>query len=118
MSTLSGMCQGTDTAPVCTIPGTFTVANIGAVDATAVVSGFDGPMALAILGYDADPTTGGTCSVVFLTAPLPTGSVTTAPIVTGHWDTVPAGTYCLNVAPVPVPDIIPQYTWTVTVDHP
>jgi hypothetical protein len=118
MSTLSGICQGTYNAPLCTFTGTVTVASAGAVDATATVSGFAGPMALVILGYNAGPATGGTCSTQFLTTPLSTSAVTTAPIITGHWDSVPVGTYCLNVAPVPVPEIIQPYTWTVTVTHP
>jgi len=117
-STLSGACQGTSSAPLCTFAGTFTVSDTGAVDATATVSGYAGPMALIILGYLTEPATGGTCDAAFLAAPIPAGGVASPPVVTGHWGTVPAGTYCLNVAPSPMPDLIPLYSWTVTVTHP
>ena len=117
-STLSGTCDGTRDAVRCTFSGTFAVSAAGAVDASAIVNGFSGPMALVILGQNPASTTGTSCGVQFLSAPLSTSSVGTAPTIAGHWDSVPAGTYCVNVAPVPVPATIPPYTWTVSVTHP
>jgi len=122
-ASVSGTCQGTHDAPRCTFSGTFAVTTSGVVDASATVAGFSGSMALVILGYNAASVSGSTCSAQFLPSPLsplnpPTSSVAATPVIAGHWDSIPVGTYCLNVAIVPVPDTIPPYSWTATVTHP
>jgi hypothetical protein len=94
----------------------FTTGSVGVVDAEARVSGFSGDMRLALLGYD--PSTN-TCSFFFPGPPLPVGDAMAAPLLTAHWENVPAGTYCLNVVPaagtLPSP---PPYHWTATITHP
>jgi hypothetical protein len=118
VTSVSGTCQGTRASVRCSFTGTFTVAAAGAVDASATVTGVSGQMALVMLGYNPASTTGTTCSAQFLTMPLPTSAVGNAPVVTGHWDSVPVGAYCLSAAIVPVPDTIPPYSWTATLTHP
>ena len=94
----------------------FTTGSVGVVDAEARVSGFSGDMRLALLGYD--PNTN-TCSSFFPGPPLPVGDAMAAPLITGHWENVPAGTYCLNVvAAAAAPPSPPPYNWTATVTHP
>jgi hypothetical protein len=117
VTSVSGTCQGTRDAVRCAFMGTFTVAAAGAVDASATVTGFSGQMGLVILGYNPASTTGSTCSTQFLTTPLPVSAVSTTPVISGHWDSVPVGAYCMNVSIVPVPDTIPPYSWTATVTH-
>lgn len=94
----------------------FTTGSVGVVDAQARVSGFSGDMRLVLLGYD--PSTN-TCSFFFPGPPLPVGEAMAAPLLTAHWENVPAGTYCLNVVSaagaLPSP---PPYSWTATITHP
>jgi len=102
--------------------GVFTVQSTGPVDVTATVTGGDPTWALwlALLGFNPQaPTPPGTCGTEYLPMPIPPGPSMSPPTITAHWDGVPAGTYCLNVASaVPVPPYPPPYTWTATITHP
>jgi hypothetical protein len=98
--------------------GLFTVAATGPVDAEATVSGFTGPMRLALLGYNPQAQNS-TCNTQWLPAVLPPGPTMDAPEITAHWGSVPPGTYCLNVVGTsPVPPFPPPYSWTVTIAYP
>ena len=91
----------------------FTLAAAGTVDATATVTGITEPLRLALLTYS--PVTN-TCG---FTGTFPVSAASTPPVLSGQWEEVPAGTYCLNVVldrstpPVPAP-----YQWTATISYP
>jgi hypothetical protein len=111
--------HGTWNGSVYLFNGTFAVTTAGPVDATATVTGSADPMRLALLGYNATSTTGSACSTIWLSAPLPFGPTMTPPTITAHWDSIPAGAYCLNAVGVTaVPPYPPPYSWTVTITHP
>lgn len=102
--------------------GLFTVESTGPVDATATVSATDPtwPLHFGLLGYDPQaPNPPGTCSTLWLPTALPAGPTMNPPTIEAHWDAVPPGTYCLNVASsTPVPPYPPPYTWTATIIYP
>jgi hypothetical protein len=121
VATVSGSWDGTTYR----IGGLFTVAGAGPVDATVTVSGFTGPLHLALLGFN--PQGGAsTCNTEWLAQPVPWGPTTSAPTLTGHWDALLPGTYCLNVASsVPFPpnssppySYPPPYSWDGTLSYP
>ena len=93
--------------------GLFTVTSAGPVDATATVAGFTGSMHLALLGFNNN-----ICSTFNLPAPLANGPEMNAPTISAHWDTVPPGTYCLNVVPTATVPPPPPYSWTATITYP
>ena len=91
----------------------FTLAAAGTVDVTATVTGITEPLRLALLTYN--PVTN-TCG---FTGAIPSSAASTPPVISAHWENVPAGTYCLNVVlgrsvpPVPAP-----YQWSATISYP
>jgi hypothetical protein len=96
----------------------FTVPSNGPVDATATVSGYTGPLRLALLGFNPQGGTS-TCSTVWLPTSLPPGPTMNPPKITAHWDGVPPGTYCLNVVSTSTPLYPPlPYNWTATITYP
>ena len=97
--------------------GLFTVAYEGPVDAVATVTGHTGLMRLGLLGYKAgEPSS---CSTYWLPEPIPPGPSMNTPTITGHFDDVPPGTYCLNVVKgTTVPPYPPPYSWTATITYP
>jgi hypothetical protein len=97
--------------------GLFTVAYEGPVDAVATVTGYSGLMRVGLLGYKAgEPSS---CSTYWLPKPIPPGPAMNTPVITGHFDDVPPGTYCLNVVKgTTVPPYPPPYSWTVSITYP
>lgn len=99
--------------------GLFTVASTGPVDATATVTGFTDPMRMALLGFNPQAPGGNSCGTQWLPTPLPSGPTMNPPTITAHWDSVPPGTYCLNVVTAtPVPPWPAPYSWTATITYP
>lgn len=97
----------------------FTVSAAGGpVDASLTVTGFEGEMRIALLGYNpAAPVS--TCSTEWLAIPTPIGPGMETPTISARWDDIPAGTYCLNVVTTtPVPPYPEPYSWTGTVTYP
>ena len=126
--TFDAECRATVSAQLITVTGAwngtaflfyqlFTVTNAGPVDAVVTVSGFSEPMRLALLGYNAQTHT---CSLNWPGTPLPISPAMNPPVITAHWEDVPAGTYCLNVVPLaPVSAIPPPpYSWSATITYP
>ena len=95
--------------------GSFTVQAAGPVDATVRVSGISSGVRLVWLGFNpADNQS--PCSTRWLTTQIPSSPYLSAAISTWHWDSVPPGSYCLNVVTDLNPP--PPYEWTLGVVHP
>jgi serine/threonine protein kinase len=95
--------------------GSFTVQTAGPVDATLQVSGISSGVRLVWLGFNpADNQS--PCSTRWLTTQIPSSPYLSAARATWHWDSVPPGSYCLNVVTDLNPP--PPYEWTLGVVHP
>jgi hypothetical protein len=83
--------------------GTFTMPKSGALDVTAQISEPSGKYQFALLRSESP----GECSGVVVATAYAPGDAQTA-----HWDSIPAGTYCMNVGRDPRDR---SYSWSGSV---